>query len=217
MNELIYERVLAATPEAIFEAFADPFKLRRWYGAPPGSHRVGADGEVAPGEPFRVALVDGDGAHFAQIGRVVEVEPGERLVLEMAWEDWPLGPSATTVAIAFEAVPGGTRVEVRQGPFAHRRELEAHQAYWETGLARLARVVSGEAVPCFEEFWEESRGYTDPIGVAAYTVLAGLREAGAPPAVVAEVEDALYAHLTQLPEETAAVLGAVLRGRLNAP
>jgi hypothetical protein len=72
-------------------------------------------------------------------------------------------------------------------------------------------------VPCFEEFWEESRGFIEPLGIAAYTVLAGLREAGAASEVISQLEETLYAWLPRVPEETAAVLGAVLRARLKDP
>jgi hypothetical protein len=51
--------------------------------------------------------------------------------------------------------------------------------------------------------------------MAAYTVLAGMREAGAPPEVIAQVEEALYAHLPRVTDDTTAVLAAVLRARLK--
>ena len=71
-------------------------------------------------------------------------------------------------------------------------------------------------MPCFEECWEESSGFVEPLGMAAYTVLAGVREAGASPETLAQLEETLYTHLARLPEETARVLGAVLRERLKA-
>jgi uncharacterized protein YndB with AHSA1/START domain len=215
MRELSVNLFVAQPPERVFAAFADPFQVRRWYGAPPGCHRTGADGEVAPGEQFRVNLLDAKGAPFAQTGTILAVEPGESLELEMAWEGGDLGQEATRASIALRPVDGGTRLEVRQGPFSSRVALEAHRAYWEFALGRLARVSAGEAVPCFEEFWEESRGFVGPLAAAAYTVLAGLRESGAPPEAVAQVEETLYAHLARLPKETSEVLGAVLRARLN--
>jgi len=39
-------------------------------------------------------------------------------------------------------------------------------------------------------------------------------EAGAAPETLASLEETLYAHLARLPEETARLLGAVLRARL---
>jgi uncharacterized protein YndB with AHSA1/START domain len=215
MSELAVELWVAQPPEKVFEAFADPFRVRRWYGAPPGCHRTGADGEVAPGESFRVSLIDAKGAPFAQIGSILSVEPGEGLELEMAWEGGDLGRETTRASIALRPVDDGTRIEVRQGPFSSPEAQEAHRVYWEFALGRLARVASGEAVPCFEEFWEESRGFLGPLGLAAYSVLACMREAGASPEAITQVEETLYTHLARLPQETAEVLGAVLRARLN--
>jgi uncharacterized protein YndB with AHSA1/START domain len=215
MSELAMEVWVPQGLEQVFTAFVDPFQLRRWYGAPPGCHRTGADGNVAPGESFRVEMIDAKGVPFAQLGRILSVEPGEGLVMEMAWEGGSLGRETTRAAIALRPVDGGTRLEIRQGPFSNPELLQAHQAYWKANLGRLARVAAGEAVPCFEEFWEESLGFVEPLGMAAYAVLAGLREAGAPPEALAQLEETLYAHLTRLPEETARVLGAVLRSRVS--
>ncbi|MBN1204729.1 MAG: SRPBCC domain-containing protein [Myxococcaceae bacterium] len=215
MSELRVEVRVARPPGEVFAAIEDPFRLRRWYGAPPGCHRVGAEGDDEPGEPFRLNLIDEKGAPFAQRGRIVSVTPGEGVVLEMAWEGRNFGTETTRAAITLRPVEGGTSVEVRQGPFPSREAQEAHRVYWEANLGRLARVASGEAVPCFEEFWEESQGFIEPLGVAAYAVLAGMREAGATPEVIAQVEDTLYAHLARVPRETAEILGAVLRRRLN--
>lgn len=217
MNELTMDVWLAQGPDEVFAAFGDPFRLRRWYGAPPGGHRTGATGDVAAGEPFRVNLIDASGAPFAQRGQIRSVTPGEGLELEMAWEGGGLSPDATQASIALRPADGGTRVEVRQGPFSDPEVLEAHRAWWGACLGRLVRVAAGDAVPCFEEFWEESRGFVGPLGVAAYTVLAGLREAGAPPETVTQVEEVLYAHLARLPPETAEVLAAVLRSRVKEP
>lgn len=215
MSELAIDIGVAQPPEVVFSAFTDAFRLRRWYGAPPGCHRTGASGDVSPGESFRVTLIDAEDAPFTQRGRILSVEPGESLVLEMAWEGGGFERETTRASISLRPVDGGTRVEVRHGPFSSPAALEAHRAYWQANLGRLARVAAGEAVPCFEEFWEESLGFADPLGVAAYTVLAGLREAGAAPETLAQIEETLYVHLARLPEETAEVLGAVLRARLK--
>ncbi|QSQ24787.1 SRPBCC domain-containing protein [Pyxidicoccus parkwayensis] len=217
MSELTLDVWIARGPDAVFESFTDPFRLRRWYGAPPGGHRTGATGDVASGEPFRVNLIDASGEPFTQRGQILAVAPGEGLELEMAWDGGGLGAEATRASIALRPVDGGTRVEVRQGPFSSAESLEAHRRWWGTCLGRLVRVAAGDAVPCFEEFWEESRGFIGPLGVAAYTVLAGLRETGASAETVTQVEELLYTHLPRLTPETAEVLSAVLRSRVKEP
>jgi uncharacterized protein YndB with AHSA1/START domain len=215
MSELVLEQWMAPSPRQVFVAFEAPFLLRRWYGAPPGCFRTGADGNVGAGEPFQVNLVDAQGVPFVQRGRILEVEPAERLVLEMSWEGGPLGPEVTRAELRFHPDRGGTRFAVRQGPFPRPEALEGHRAYWKASLERLSRVASGEAVPCFEEFWDESCGFAGRLGVAAYVVLAGMREAGAAPEALAQAEALLYTHLSGVPPETAELLGAVLHSRLT--
>lgn len=215
MSELVMERWVSQSPEQVFKAIEDPFRLRRWYGAPPGGVRLGEEGGEELGEPFRLSLLDAKGRPCAQTGRLLAVYPGQGFMLELAWDGGRYGRETTRVSLMLHPAEGGTRIEVRQGPFLSSEVQEAHRVYWETNLGRLARLASGEAVPCFEEFWEESSGFVEPLGLATYAVLAGLREAGAAPETLAQVEETLYTHLARLPEEAAQVLGAVLRARLN--
>jgi uncharacterized protein YndB with AHSA1/START domain len=215
MSALRLERRVAQTPEQVFEAFDDPFRLRRWYGAPPGGVRLGQEGEGGVGIPVRVNLLDAKGAPLAQTIRLLSVQPGQSIWMELTWEGGDFGQEPSRVTLTVHPEEGGTRIEVHQEPISSLEAEEAYRAWWEANLERLARVVSGEAVPCFEEFWEESGGYVDPLGQAAHAILAGMREAGAAPETLASLEETLYAHLARLPEETTRVLGAVLRARLT--
>jgi uncharacterized protein YndB with AHSA1/START domain len=216
MSELVMEWRVAHPIEQVFEAIEDPFRMRRWYGAPADGFRLGQEGDMAVGGGlFRLNLLDAKGAPRVQTGRILAVQPGKKLWLELTWDGGDFGHETTRAALTFHPADGGTRIEVHQGPFSSPEVQEAHRAYWEANLGRLARVVSGEAVPCFEEFWEESAGYVDPLGFASHAVLAGLREAGAAPDTIASVEATLYEHLARLPEDTARLLGAVLRARLE--
>ncbi|HYO64905.1 MAG TPA: SRPBCC domain-containing protein [Archangium sp.] len=215
MSELTMEWWVAQSPERVFTAIENPFEMRRWYGAPPGGQRLGEEGDSEAGEPFRVNVLDAKGIPRTQTGRVLEVFPGRGFLMEVCWDGGALGSETTRLSLRLEPSGEGTRIEIRQGPLSSPELLEAYRAYWEVNVGRLLRVVSGEAVPCFEEFWEESGGFVEPLGMAAYTVLAGMREAGVPPETLAQLEETLYTHLARVPEDTARVLGAVLRVRLQ--
>jgi uncharacterized protein YndB with AHSA1/START domain len=215
MSELAMDWWVAQSPERVFAAIEDPLLMRRWYGAPPGGQRLGEEGDVEAGEPFRVNVLDAKGAPRVQTGCILKVFPGRGFLMELSWDGGDYGSEKTRVSFGLEPSGEGTRIEVRQGPFPSPEVQEAYRAYWEVNVGRLLRVASGEAVPCFEEFWEESGGFAEPLGMAAYTVLVGMREAGAAPALLAQLEEALYTHLARLPEDTAKVLGAVLRARLQ--
>ncbi len=217
MSELAMEWRVDRSPKQVFEAIADPFQMRRWYGAPPGGMRLGEEGDEADETLFRVNVLDEKGAPLVQTGRVLEVGTDRGFQMELTWDGGDYGRETTRVTLILHTAEAGagTRIELRQGPFSSPEVQEAYRAYWEANVGRLLRVVSGEAVPCFEEFWEESSGFVDPLGMAAHAVLAGMREAGAAPETLAQLEETLYTHLTRLPEETARVLGAVLRERLK--
>jgi uncharacterized protein YndB with AHSA1/START domain len=216
MSELKMEWWVDRSPHQVYEAFADPFQMRRWYGAPPGGMRLGEEGDEADEAVFRVNVLDAKGARRVQTGRVLQVRTDESFLVQLTWDGGDYGHETTALSFSLHGDKGGTRIELTQGPFSSPEFQEAHRTYWEANLERLLRVVSGEAVPCFEEFWEESSGYGEPLGVAVHAVLAGMREAGAAPELLTQLEDTLYTHLTRLPEETARVLGAVLRERLKA-
>ncbi|KFE66751.1 SRPBCC family protein [Hyalangium minutum] len=217
MSELMLEVRMEHPLDTILAAFEDPFRLRRWVDAPPGCYRTGGESSKELGEPSRISLVDAQGTPFFQTIRILSPLSLQGLELEMSWEGGGLDGDATHAAITFKAYEGGTQLHLRQGPFSRLEALETHRAYWEHCFARLARIASGEAVPCFEEFCEESQGFDEPLGFAAYTVLVGMREAGAPAEVISQVEEALYAHLPRLSDETAGVLAALLRFRLKEP
>lgn len=217
MSELSMKWWVAQRPERVFEAIEEPFQMRRWYGAVPGGQRLGEVGDAEAGEPFQVNVLDSKGVLRTQTGRILEVFPGRGFLMELAWDGGELGSDTTRLSMELEPSGDGTRIKVRQGPFSSPELLPVYRAYWEANVGRLIRVASGEAVPCFEEFWEESRGFVGPLGAAAYTVLAGLREAGAAAETVAQVEELLYTHLPRLPPDTAEALGAVLRSRVNEP
>ncbi|OJT24990.1 ArsR family transcriptional regulator [Archangium sp. Cb G35] len=215
MSELSMEWWVAQSPERVFQAIEDPFQMRRWYGAVPGGQRLGEQGDAEAGEPFQVNVLDAKGVLRTQTGRILKVSPGRGFMMELSWDGGELGGDTTRLSMELEPSGDGTRIKVRQGPVSSPELLAAYRAYWEANVGRLIRVASGEAVPCFEEFWEESGGYVEPLGLAAYTVLAGMKEAGVPPETLAQLEETLYTHLARVPEETAGVLGAVLRERLK--
>ena len=218
MSELALEVWVPKAPEEVFRlAFDDGLRMRRWYGAPPGCFRTGGEIASGPGDTYRVAMLDPDGTPFTQEGRLLEFEEGKGMMFDMRWWGGKMHGEQSLATISLRPEKDGTRLEVRQGPFSSPELMEAHQAYWQANLGRLTRVLAGEPVACFEEFWEESRGFIEPLGIAAYTVLAGLREAGATSEVISQLEETLYAWLPRVPEETAAVLGAVLRARLKDP
>ncbi len=97
---------LAATPDEVWEALADPERLGDWLGAE-------IDVEVRPGAAGTFRLEDGE----TRRARIVDVEVGRRI--SFAW--WPVAPvigRPTLVTITIEPTGAGSRVRVREAPSA---------------------------------------------------------------------------------------------------
>jgi uncharacterized protein (TIGR03086 family) len=127
-------------PLGIDETFAlvtEPARLRRW-------KTVAARIDLRAGGDYRWTVTPG----HTVAGKVVEVEPGRRLVLSWAWEEVGSATSpSSTVTITLEPADGGTSVRL-----VHEGLTEGHEAGhsegWTHFLARLvSAAASGDAGP----------------------------------------------------------------------
>ncbi|MDB5101016.1 MAG: activator of hsp90 ATPase 1 family protein [Cyanobacteria bacterium RYN_339] len=212
MTDLSIAFSLPDTPAAAFEALTNPLVLRCWYGAPPGYHRVALGGAFGLGKSLTMTSKNGLGEQVVHTLTVQALGPAEHAVLDLAWDGGPLANATAT--LSFTADAAGTQVTVHQGPFATEADADAAAAFWRASFGRLARVLAGQTLSPREELANEIKAFHDPLGVAAYGVLVGLREAGAPPEAIASVEDTLYKHLAELPAETGDMIDGLMRARL---
>lgn len=131
---VVVERLVKASPDAVFAFFTDPRRWLRWQG-------VDATIEPRPGGAFRVN-VQGDG--YAS-GVVLEVDVPRRFVFTWGWEmpDNPVPPGSTTVEIELLPDPAGTLVRL-----THRDLPEPtrplHAEGWSHYVQRLTIAAAGE-------------------------------------------------------------------------
>lgn len=78
---LATERLFAASPQALFAAFAEPARLARWWG-PKGFSNTFETFEFRPGGRWRFVMHGPDGKDYANENLFVEIEPPTRIVLE---------------------------------------------------------------------------------------------------------------------------------------
>lgn len=145
-RELIVTRVINATPQRVFEAFADPKQMPHWWG-PTGFTTTIHTYDVRPGGESRYTMHGPDGRDWPNRARYIEVIPGEKLTY---WLDD--GDDAKEMhmhaTVTFQAEAGGTRVTLKMvvATAAIRetliREVNALEGGKQT-LGRLAEWVEG--------------------------------------------------------------------------
>jgi len=85
MNQLTTTRKLAANPETVWAAFADPQRLARWWGPAGFSNRF-EQFDFAPGGQWTFDMIGPDGRIYPNQSRFRELEPGRRIVIDHVCE-----------------------------------------------------------------------------------------------------------------------------------
>jgi uncharacterized protein (TIGR03086 family) len=146
-------------PDQTFALLTEPERLRRW-------HTVTARIDVRAGGDYRWTVVPG---HTAA-GKVVEVEPGRRLVISWGWEgDDGLPPGASTVTITLVPVEGGTVVRLVHEGLTEEQAAGLLQG-WEHYLDRL--VIAAESGDAGADDWAAPPDPIDTLGAAEASLAA---------------------------------------------
>lgn len=144
-------RIIAASAQAIYDAFVDPDRQARWL--PPTGMTARFDRfEPYPGGHYRMVLThtDGGAAHSGKSaadadiaeGRFLVLEPGSRIVQTADFvSDDPAFAGTMTIEWALHPVTGGTRVTVAARDVPPGISAEDHVAGLTSTLANLADFV----------------------------------------------------------------------------
>lgn len=145
---LAIDRLIAAPPSAVWDAWSDPAKLEKWWIPAPIACRV-VTLDLHPGGGFETQMREGSGDFQPHIdGCFLDVEPERRLVfttaLRAGWQ--PVDPwLALTAILTFEARDGGTlysaRVLHRSPEDSRRHEDMGFRDGWGTVLRQLADLL----------------------------------------------------------------------------
>jgi uncharacterized protein YndB with AHSA1/START domain len=143
--ELITTRIFDAPREVVFRAWADPDRLKRWWG-PKGFTNPVCEVDVRPGGAIRIDMRAPDGVVYPMTGTFVEIVEPERLVFTSSALDQkgePMFEILNTVTFAEEG--GKTKLTVHARVSKVRGEAAPHLAGMEQGwsmtLDRLAEEV----------------------------------------------------------------------------
>lgn len=144
-NELVMVRDFPVPQQAVYDAWTHPSRATDWWG-PEGfivpTDRVSIDGRV--GGTYRACMVNtstGDELWWGGVLR--ELDPPNRLAMTREWQE-PDGSAAsaeTLMTVDLAPHENGTRMTFRQGPFSDHREIDGHQAGWNSSFDRLSRYL----------------------------------------------------------------------------
>ena len=133
------ERVIAASPARLFEAWTTPSQLLAWWG-PRGVRCTHAEVDPRAGGRYRIANSLPSGQVLWIVGEFLVVEPPAKLVYTWTIEPGDRRPELVTVR--FEARgPAETAVIVLHEQIADDRSYDERAAGWDGCLERLAAHV----------------------------------------------------------------------------
>ncbi|MDX1695435.1 MAG: SRPBCC domain-containing protein [Ketobacteraceae bacterium] len=132
------EKRFAAAPEALYQAWLDPDKVRRWLA--PGVMKV-SDLDIEPlqGGKYCLKMRDTSGAEVEVDARVEALEPGSRIELQWQWKGLS-GPGRVVIDLA-RVSDTETRLRLAHGIFETMDETQNHENGWNACLDKLVRVL----------------------------------------------------------------------------
>lgn len=136
-------RTLPAPPAAVFDAWINPAKLRRWWA---GAERIVRihDLDVRVGGVWRISFDTPEGNHFEMQGVYREVTPTERL--SFSWTAARNGEAGTQSLVVIEFAPAesGTHLTIAHHLPADASDAASVRPGWESSLNRLGRLIEAD-------------------------------------------------------------------------
>jgi len=131
-------RTIDASPEALFNAWLDPALLAKFMAPAPGMTVPHAANDPVEGGRFDIVMKAGE-QEIPHAGTYVEINRHSRLVF--TWES-PMSTDGSTVTLTFDAVDGGTKVNLHHVKFANEESRDNHAGGWERILENLAAALA---------------------------------------------------------------------------
>jgi uncharacterized protein YndB with AHSA1/START domain len=140
---LTVSRVIAASPEKLFEAFTVPEIMLRWWG-PEGASVADHALDIRVGGSWRTALANSMGQDTAICSGVyTAIERPRHIAFTWAWQQADGSRGAETfVDVSFERIDRGTRLTVVQKTFATIEQRDLHGRGWNSTFNRLERLFA---------------------------------------------------------------------------
>jgi uncharacterized protein YndB with AHSA1/START domain len=130
---LVVERVLAAGPDEVFDAWTTPSRMAAWM-SPVGAAEAEVDLRV--GGSFRVVMVE---ARLEHTGEYLEIDPPRRLVF--TWVSPFTGAEPSVVTVEILPHDDGTRVVLTHERLPEE-VVDGHRDGWGAMVGRLAGILA---------------------------------------------------------------------------
>src|SRR6185503_8862382 len=129
-RELVVTRTINGPARIVFEAFAKPELLRRWWVPKSfGLSLLSCEADVRVGGQYRLVFRHGDSEPMAFYGRYLEVKPYSRLV----WTNEENDDGGAVTTVTFEE-KGGQTLLVMHDVYPSKEALDASLAGMEGGM-----------------------------------------------------------------------------------
>jgi uncharacterized protein YndB with AHSA1/START domain len=136
---LTIKRRFKAPPEKVFNAWADPEKVKHWMG--PGEVKVlRAEGDARTGGHFRWVMRAPNGEDHDVSGVYREVIPNEKLVFTWAWKSTPERESLVTVDIKPDGT--GSLMTFTHEQFFDEDARDRHQKGWSAAIEKMEEYLA---------------------------------------------------------------------------
>jgi uncharacterized protein YndB with AHSA1/START domain len=137
------ERIIDATPDAVFRAWTAREAMEEWYRDGDDFVARVVELDVREGGRYRIEFGPKGAPPFVEHGTYVAIEPPSRLVMTMTLEGVNDGWSDTTVTVVLEEEAGKTRLVLVHEGFPSVGARDGAAGGWPGFLDRLERVVRG--------------------------------------------------------------------------
>jgi uncharacterized protein YndB with AHSA1/START domain len=137
--EILNDRLFAVDPQTLFDAFADPQKLKQWWGPHGFTNRID-EFDFREGGSWRITMTASNGTDFDNHSTFREIVPARRIAF-LHHEPMHI----YTMEMTFSPESGGTRLHWRMlfEPTEENRELEKFiTAANEQNFDRLEQVLN---------------------------------------------------------------------------
>jgi uncharacterized protein YndB with AHSA1/START domain len=141
-NNVSLHRVIKASPEKVFKAFADPNAHSTWL-PPYGFICTIQEMDFKVGGKFRMTFINfstGNGHSFG--GEYLEINPNKLIKYSDRFDD-PNLPGVMTTTVWFKSVLGGTATELKVLQEGIPEIIPADMCYlgWQESLEKLIKLV----------------------------------------------------------------------------